>query len=83
MGVELMVSVWPQVSLASENYEEMREANLLVRSESGVDVQMRFQEPSVFFDATNPAAREYVWEKCRAELLRPRRPHLLARRGRA
>jgi len=65
MGVELMVSVWPQVSLASENYEQMREANLLVRSESGVDVQMRFQEPSVFFDATNPAARQYVWEKCR------------------
>jgi alpha-D-xyloside xylohydrolase len=65
MGVELMVSVWPQVSLASENYAEMRDANLLVRSESGVDVQMRFQEPSVFFDATNPAARQYVWEKCR------------------
>jgi len=65
MGVELMVSVWPQVALASENYEEMRERNLLVRSESGVDVQMRFQEPSVFYDATNPAARRYVWEKCR------------------
>ena len=43
----------------------MRERNLLVRSESGVDVQMRFQEPSVFYDATNPAARSYVWEKCR------------------
>ncbi len=65
LGVELMVSVWPQVSLASENYAEMRENNLLVRSESGVDVQMRFQEPSVFYDATNPAARQYVWEKCR------------------
>jgi alpha-D-xyloside xylohydrolase len=65
MGVELMVSVWPQVALTSENYEEMRDNNLLVRSESGVDVQMRFQEPSVFFDATSPAARRYVWEKCR------------------
>ncbi|HSP20037.1 MAG TPA: TIM-barrel domain-containing protein [Myxococcaceae bacterium] len=65
MGVELMVSVWPQISLASENHEEMRDKNLLVRSESGVDVQMRFQEPSVFYDPTNPAARGYVWEKCR------------------
>ena len=65
MGVELMVSVWPQVSLASENYQEMRDNNLLVRSESGVDVQMRFQDPCVFYDTTNPAAREYVWEKCR------------------
>jgi alpha-D-xyloside xylohydrolase len=65
LGVELMVSVWPQVSLASENYREMRDTNLLVRSEAGVDVQMRFHEPSVFFDATNPQAREYVWDKCR------------------
>ena len=65
MGVELMVSVWPQVSLASENYGEMRDKNLLVRSDSGVDVQMRFQEQSVFYDATNPAARAYVWDKCR------------------
>jgi len=65
LGVELMVSVWPQVALSSENYAEMRDNNLLVRSEAGVDVQMRFQEPSVFYDTTNPAARAYVWEKCR------------------
>jgi alpha-D-xyloside xylohydrolase len=65
MGVQLMVSVWPQVALTSENYQEMRDNNLLVRSESGVDVQMRYQEPCVFYDTTNPAAREYVWEKCR------------------
>ncbi|MBV9170294.1 MAG: hypothetical protein JOZ81_09455 [Chloroflexi bacterium] len=43
----------------------MRGNSLLVRSESGVDVQMRFQDPCVFFDATNPSAREYVWEKCK------------------
>ncbi|HYY12410.1 MAG TPA: glycoside hydrolase family 31 protein [Kineosporiaceae bacterium] len=65
LGVELMVSVWPQVALTSENYREMRDANLLVRAESGVDVQMRFHEPTVFVDATNPAARAYLWEKCR------------------
>jgi alpha-D-xyloside xylohydrolase len=65
MGIQLMVSVWPQVSLFSENYQAMRDNNLLVRSESGVDVHMRFQDPCVFYDATNPAARRYVWEKCR------------------
>jgi alpha-D-xyloside xylohydrolase len=65
MGVHLMVSVWPQVSVFSENYQEMRDNNLLVHSESGVDVHMRFQDPCVFYDTTNPAARRYVWEKCK------------------
>jgi alpha-D-xyloside xylohydrolase len=65
LGIELMVSVWPQVSLSSENYQEMRAENLLVRAESGVDVHHRFQDPTVFYDPTNPSARAYVWEKCR------------------
>ena len=61
--------------------QEMRENNLLVRSESGVDVQMRFQEPSRLLrrhESCRPAVR--VGE-VPAELLRPRRPHVLAGRG--
>lgn len=65
MGVKLMVSVWPQVALASENYVEMKSKNLLVRADKGEDVGMMFEGPSQFYDATNPKAREYVWEKCR------------------
>ena len=65
MGVTCMVSVWPQVSLESENYHEMRHQNLLVRSEYGEQVGMRFGGDSMFFDATNPRARQYVWDKCR------------------
>jgi len=65
LGVELMVSVWPQVSLASENFAELRRNNLLVRSDRGVDVQMAFEGPSVFLDVTNPAAREWLWRTCR------------------
>ncbi|NCB35182.1 MAG: glycoside hydrolase family 31 protein [Clostridia bacterium] len=65
MGIELMVSVWPQVSLESENYEEMRQQGLLVRSEMGEQVGMRFQGDSMFYDATNPRARDYVWAKCK------------------
>ena len=65
MGMQLMVSVWPQVSLNSENYEEMRQQGLLVRAEYGEQVGMRFVEDSMFFDATNPRARKYVWEKVR------------------
>lgn len=65
MGIELMVSVWPQIALTSENYEEMLQQGLLVRAEYGEQVGMRFVEDSMFFDATNPRARSYVWEKCR------------------
>jgi alpha-D-xyloside xylohydrolase len=66
MGTELMVSVWPQVDLRSENFREMKDRNLLIRQELGVPVSMQFQGDSLFFDATNPEARKYVWEKCRA-----------------
>lgn len=65
LGVELMVSVWPQVSLESENYSHLRRENLLVRAERGLDVQMAFQGPSAFLDVTNPAARQWLWETCR------------------
>ena len=63
MGIELMVSVWPQVSLKSENYEEMLQQGLLVRAEYGEQIGMRFVEDSMFYDATNPRARDYVWKK--------------------
>lgn len=65
MGVELMVSVWPQVDLTSENYAEMRQQGLLVRAERGEQIGMRFGGDSMFYDATNPRARQYVWAKCR------------------
>ena len=63
MGIELMVSVWPQVALTSENYHEMYQEGLLVRAEYGEQIGMRFVEDSMFFDATNPRARDYVWKK--------------------
>ena len=65
MGIELMVSVWPQVALTSENYEEMKQQGLLMRADYGEQVGMRFVEDSMFWDATNPRARAYVWDKCK------------------
>lgn len=64
-GIELMVSVWPQVSLASENYAELRRNNHLVRAERGLDVQMSFGGPSAFLDVTHPGARSALWELAR------------------
>ncbi|MEG3615433.1 TIM-barrel domain-containing protein [Isoptericola haloaureus] len=65
MGVELMVSVWPQIATTSENYSHLRRNNLLVRAERGPDVHMAFQGPSAFLDVTNPEARRWLWDTCR------------------
>jgi alpha-D-xyloside xylohydrolase len=63
LGIKLMVSVWPQVSLDSENFAELMRKNYLVRSDQGLDVQMYFQGPSRFLDITHPGAREWLWQR--------------------
>ena len=65
MGIELMVSVWPMVDYLSENFEEMKARGLLTRVEKGVRIDSLYMGNTVHFDATNPEAREYVWEKVR------------------
>lgn len=63
MGIELMVSIWPTVDRESENYEEMLEKGYLIRTERGFRVGLDFQGATIHYDATNPAAREYLWNK--------------------
>lgn len=65
MGIELMVSIWPTVDKTCENYAEMRERGYLVRCDRGVQVEQEFMGSTVFFDATNPDARAYVWNKAK------------------
>jgi alpha-D-xyloside xylohydrolase len=65
MGIELMVSIWPQIDLQSENFDEMKQKGLLVKPEMGINICMQFGGDSVFYDATNPDARKYVWRKCK------------------
>ena len=65
MGIELMVSIWPTVDRESENYEEMQEKGYLIRTERGFRVGLNFQGATIHFDATNPGAREYIWDKVR------------------
>ncbi len=65
MGIELMVSIWPTVDVNSENYDEMKELGLLVRSERANAVQMQFMGNEYLYDAFNPEAREYVWNKAK------------------
>jgi alpha-D-xyloside xylohydrolase len=63
MGIELMVSIWPTVDYRSENFQEMLERGLLIRTERGFRIGMDYQGNTIHFDATNPEARDYVWKK--------------------
>jgi alpha-D-xyloside xylohydrolase len=70
MGVKLMVSIWPTVNPHSANHDEMAGRGLLVMNEQGQQGQLGFWDrdtegkvPMSYYDATNPAAREYLWDK--------------------
>jgi alpha-D-xyloside xylohydrolase len=68
-----MVSIWPTVNPLSENFAEMEQRGLLMRTERGIPAGMIFQDKRPegplfvqYYDATNPEARDYIWEKVRA-----------------
>ncbi|GHV26148.1 glycosyl hydrolase [Clostridia bacterium] len=65
LGIELMVSIWPTVDRNSENYAEMRDKGYLIKAERGVQISMEFMGNTVHYDATNPDARAYVWNKAK------------------
>ncbi len=72
LGVQLMVSVWPTVNPNSENYAEMDRNGLLVRDLNGLPLHLAFWDKGThgqvfmrYYDATNPEAREYLWQKLR------------------
>lgn len=65
MGIELMVSIWPTVDRDSENYEEMLEKGYLIRTERGFRTGLDFMGATIHYDATNPEARKYLWNKAK------------------
>ena len=65
MGIRVMVSVWPSVDRRSENFAEMADRGLLMRTERGAMQTYDFQGDCVEIDPTNPETREYVWQKCK------------------
>jgi len=66
MGIELMVSIWPTVDPRSKNYSEMKQKGYLVRTDRGVRTQFITLSNEVFFDATNPGAQKYIWDKVKS-----------------
>jgi len=63
MGVKLMVSIWPTVDINCENYSKMLQKDLLVKTERGIPILQTFRGATTYFDATNPEARKFLWEK--------------------
>ena len=65
LGIELMVSIWPTVDRLSENYKEMLEKGLLIRTDRGLRISLDCEGVTIHYDATNPRAREYLWDKAK------------------
>ncbi|NYI07680.1 glycoside hydrolase family 31 protein [Allostreptomyces psammosilenae] len=72
LGIKLMVSVWPSVNPLSENYDTMLREGMFIGNEAGgpahapwMDKGSRVQALVSFYDPTNPATRDFVWEKVR------------------
>ena len=65
MGIETVVSVWPTIDERSENFGEMNSKGYLVRADRGNSNHMTWMGNTVFYDATNPGAQKFVWEKCK------------------
>lgn len=63
MGIKLMVSMWPTINQKSENYREMLDRNMLIRTKSGSNRVFDFYGPQAEIDPTNPVTREFVWDK--------------------
>ena len=66
MGIKVMVSIWPSVDRRSENFAEMTERGLLMRTERGAAQTYDYQGDCVQIDPFNPETRAFVWEKCKA-----------------
>ena len=65
MGIKPIVSIWPTINPNSENYEEMNERNMLVRTENGQYGTFAFYGQQTFIDTMNPETRAFVWDKIR------------------
>ncbi len=72
LGIKLMVSIWPTVNPLSPNFREMQQRGLLIRTERGIPVLMPYVDNKpegpvhlYIYDATNPEARQYIWQKAR------------------
>ncbi len=63
MGIEPVVSVWPTISPKSENWREMNDRNMVVRTENGQYPTFDFFGMITYIDPTNPETAKFYWDK--------------------
>lgn len=69
MDTKLVVSMWPTINGASENFNYMRDNNMLMRTSRGSDRVFNFYGWQDEIDVTNPKTREYVFSKLKENYL--------------
>lgn len=69
MNTKLVVSMWPTINENSENYDYMRNNNMLMRTAKGPDRVFNFYGWQNEIDVTNPSTREYVFDKLKNNYL--------------
>lgn len=65
LGIETVVSIWPTVDEQSVNFGQMAENGYLVNADRGNPNHMTWMGNTIFYDATNPGAQKFVWERCK------------------
>ena len=73
LGVEPMISIWPTVSANAETHDAARQSGYLVEARHGALEGIVFHDrdpagrnPVRFYDATNPDARAWHWQRVHA-----------------
>ncbi|MBR3149502.1 MAG: hypothetical protein IKF64_04955 [Eubacterium sp.] len=69
MGTRLVVSMWPTINENSENYQFMRDNDMLIKCADGTDRVFSFYGPQAEIDVTNPKTREFVFSKLKENYL--------------
>ncbi|MFW6007556.1 MAG: TIM-barrel domain-containing protein [Halanaerobiales bacterium] len=73
MGIKPVISIWPTVNKKSDNFKEMKEKDFFIHKKDNSDTSHKTfvdgyppDKANLFvYDATNPEAREYIWNKIR------------------
>ena len=63
LGIKPIVSIWPTINEGSENFQEMNERNLLLRTDNGQYGLFNFCGMNTYIDPSNPETREFMWSK--------------------
>lgn len=65
LGIETVVSVWPTIDERSKYFGEMSDNGYLVQTDRGCGDHMTWMGNTIFYDATHPGARKFVFDKCK------------------